>query len=100
MTTTTGALLDRVTGDESGDAAVRRRAARLESLLGDPYSGGNPHGLRALFAADARGEPPAATEQLLAEEGFAAEFVPVEDGGGSCVPICWPGYCGRSSGET
>ncbi|MEU6459584.1 acyl-CoA dehydrogenase [Streptomyces sp. NPDC047065] len=81
MTTTTGAVLDRVTEEGSGDAAVLRRAARLESLLGDPYARGNPHGLRALFDADARGEPPAATEQLLAEEGFAAEFVPLEDGG-------------------
>lgn len=81
MAHTTGALLDRVAGDVCGDAAALRRAARLESLLGDPYSPGNPHGLRALFAADARGEPSAATEQLLAEEGLGAEFVPVEHGG-------------------
>ncbi|MFD6113918.1 acyl-CoA dehydrogenase family protein [Streptomyces yangpuensis] len=58
-----------------------RRAARLEALLGDPYDPANPHGLGALFAADERREPPAATEELLAEAGLGAEFVPAEFGG-------------------
>lgn len=57
------------------------RAARLEALLGDPYDPTNPHGLRALFAADERAEPPAATEALLAEAGLGAEFVPAAHGG-------------------
>lgn len=57
------------------------RAARLEALLGDPYDPTNPHGLRALFAADERAEPPAATEALLAEAGLGAEFVPAALGG-------------------
>ncbi len=58
-----------------------RRAARLEALLGAPYDPANPHGLGALFAADERHEPPAATERLLVEVGFGAEFVPAEFGG-------------------
>lgn len=57
------------------------RAARLERLLGDPYDPANPHGLRALFAADDRRTPPTATEALLAEAGLGAEFVPAEYGG-------------------
>ncbi|MFF0745780.1 acyl-CoA dehydrogenase [Streptomyces sp. NPDC004111] len=61
------------------DAFVR--AARLEALLGDPYDPANPHGLRALFAADARREPPAATEELLTGHGTGAEFVPAAHGG-------------------
>ncbi|MEV3993777.1 acyl-CoA dehydrogenase [Streptomyces sp. NPDC049837] len=60
---------------------ARARAARLERLLGDPCDPANPHGLRALFAADDRRVPPAATEHLLAEEGLGAEFVPVAYGG-------------------
>ncbi|MFF4085168.1 acyl-CoA dehydrogenase family protein [Streptomyces sp. NPDC001777] len=63
------------------EADARTRATRLETLLGDPYDPANPHGLRALFAADARHVPPADTEDLLAGTGLGAEFVPVEHGG-------------------
>lgn len=63
------------------EADARTRATRLETLLGDPYDPANPHGLRALFAADARHTPPADTEDLLAGTGLGAEFVPVEHGG-------------------
>ncbi|MFF9573214.1 acyl-CoA dehydrogenase family protein [Streptomyces sp. NPDC014685] len=63
------------------EAGARTRATRLETLLGDPYDPANPHGLRALFAADARHIPPADTEDLLAGTGLGAEFVPVEHGG-------------------
>ncbi|MCC9157491.1 acyl-CoA dehydrogenase [Streptomyces parvulus] len=63
------------------EEAARARAARLESLLGDPYDPANPHGLRALFAADERRTPPRETEALLDEEGWAAEFVPAAHGG-------------------
>ncbi|MFF5448531.1 acyl-CoA dehydrogenase family protein [Streptomyces sp. NPDC012888] len=62
-------------------AAARDRAARLEALLGDPHDPANPHGIAALCAADARGEPPAPTEELLTRAGLAAEFVPAEHGG-------------------
>jgi alkylation response protein AidB-like acyl-CoA dehydrogenase len=63
------------------EADAQARADRLEALLGDPYDPANPHGLSALFAADGRRTPPAATEELLAETGLAAEFVPAEEGG-------------------
>ncbi|NEB81266.1 acyl-CoA dehydrogenase [Streptomyces sp. SID14478] len=63
------------------EADARARAARLEALLGDPYDPANPHGLQTLFAADGRGEPPAATEALLTEAGFGAELVPAAQGG-------------------
>ncbi|KUN00493.1 acyl-CoA dehydrogenase [Streptomyces yokosukanensis] len=63
------------------EQAALDRAARLEALLGDPYDPANPHGLRALFAADDRRVPPAETEALLAEAGLGAEFVPVAHGG-------------------
>ncbi|MEU0743946.1 acyl-CoA dehydrogenase [Streptomyces sp. NPDC006134] len=63
------------------EADARARAARLEALLGDPYDPANPHGLRALFGADDRRVPPAATETLLAESGLGAEFVPAAHGG-------------------
>ncbi|MGV4988792.1 acyl-CoA dehydrogenase family protein [Streptomyces sp. NRAIS4] len=66
-------------GRTQADALAR--AARLEALLGDPYDQANPHGLRALFAADDRRVPPAETEALLAEAGLGAEFVPVAHGG-------------------
>ncbi|MEU0082501.1 acyl-CoA dehydrogenase, partial [Micromonospora tulbaghiae] len=49
--------------------------------LGDPHDPANPHGLRALFAADDRRTPPRETEELLDETGLAAEFVPAEYGG-------------------
>ncbi|MGD6755246.1 acyl-CoA dehydrogenase [Streptomyces sp. BH105] len=57
------------------------RARRLEELLGDPAEPDNPHGLRALLAADERGAAPEATERLLAEARLTAEFVPRELGG-------------------
>ncbi|MFD7627264.1 acyl-CoA dehydrogenase [Streptomyces sp. NPDC059851] len=91
MTTTATALTERSdnngaptatpTGDATTPAAARHRAARLEALLGDPQDPTNPHGIAALCAADARGEPPEPTEALLTETGLAAEFVPAESGG-------------------
>ncbi|MEV7558414.1 acyl-CoA dehydrogenase [Streptomyces sp. NPDC089795] len=69
------------TASAAHEAAVLRRAARLEALLGDPQNPANPHGIAALCAADSRGEPPAETERLLTATGLAAEFVPAEFGG-------------------
>ncbi|MEU3771832.1 acyl-CoA dehydrogenase [Streptomyces sp. NPDC032472] len=66
--------------DAEHDAALAR-AGQLDALLGAPLDPANPHGLAALIAADARREPPAATEQLLTETGLGAEFVPAEFGG-------------------
>ncbi len=63
------------------EAAALARAARLDALLGDPLDPANPHGLAELLAADTRGEPPAATEQLLTDARLGAEFVPAEFGG-------------------
>jgi alkylation response protein AidB-like acyl-CoA dehydrogenase len=60
---------------------AQARAARLETLLGDPHDPANPHGLKALFAADDRRQAPAGTEELLADCGLGAEFVPAEYGG-------------------
>lgn len=57
------------------------RARRVEELLGDPFAAGNPHGHRALLAADERREIPAATEELLDRFGLGAEFVPRAHGG-------------------
>ncbi|MGW0737602.1 acyl-CoA dehydrogenase [Streptomyces sp. NPDC002851] len=57
------------------------RAARLEELLGDPEDPYNPHGHRALLAADDRREVPVVTEELLTRAGLSAEFVPAELGG-------------------
>ncbi|OIK04281.1 acyl-CoA dehydrogenase [Streptomyces monashensis] len=80
--TTIAEITQRPAGGKGGqEADALARAARLEALLGDPYDPANPHGLRALFAADARREPPAVTEALLTEEGLGAEFVPVAHGG-------------------
>ncbi|MFC8175738.1 acyl-CoA dehydrogenase [Streptomyces sp. NPDC057325] len=73
-----------VSGPASGPAAearARERAARLESLLGDPLRPANPHGIAALVAADDLRRPPAATERLLTEHGLGAEFVPAALGG-------------------
>ncbi|MER6471603.1 acyl-CoA dehydrogenase family protein [Streptomyces collinus] len=64
-----------------GPAGALRRAARLDALLGDPYDSANPHGFAAFVAAAWDRRPAAATERLLAEEGFAAAFVPVVHGG-------------------
>ncbi|MEV0989369.1 acyl-CoA dehydrogenase [Streptomyces sp. NPDC049949] len=71
----------RAAGRAAEETEALRRAARLEALLGDPYDPANPHGLGALFAADERREPPAATERLLVGAGLGAEFVPAEFGG-------------------
>ncbi|MFG2577396.1 acyl-CoA dehydrogenase family protein [Streptomyces sp. NPDC048481] len=62
-----------------GDGAARARY--VEDLLGDPFADDNPHGQRALLAADERREAPAATEDLLDRFGLAAEFVPRALGG-------------------
>lgn len=62
-----------------GDAPARARY--VEDLLGDPFAADNPHGHRRLLAADERRQAPAATEELLARFGLAAEFVPHDLGG-------------------
>ncbi|MFD7259935.1 acyl-CoA dehydrogenase [Streptomyces sp. NPDC059874] len=64
-----------------GAPEAAARAARLESLLGDPHDPANRHGIAALAGADARCQPPAATEELLASAGLGAEFVPAGEGG-------------------
>ncbi|MFD8309292.1 acyl-CoA dehydrogenase [Streptomyces sp. NPDC059690] len=63
----------------AGGGAVR--AQYVEDLLGDPFADDNPHGQRALLAADERRQAPAATEELLDRFGLGAEFVPGELGG-------------------
>ncbi|MGT2532930.1 acyl-CoA dehydrogenase [Streptomyces nojiriensis] len=64
-----------------GAPEAAARAARLETLLGDPHDPANPHGIAALAEADSRRTPPAATEELLAGARLGAEFVPAGDGG-------------------
>ncbi|MEV7721940.1 acyl-CoA dehydrogenase family protein [Streptomyces sp. NPDC088184] len=81
MTTTAETIGTMATGHCRWEADAHLRASRLETLLGDPYDPANPHGLGALFAADARSTPPADTEDLLTGTGLGAEFVPVEYGG-------------------
>lgn len=81
MTITAETATTAAPGRGRWEAHALARAARLEALLGDPYDPANPHGLRALFDADRRRTPPAATEALLDEVGLAAEFVPLEHGG-------------------
>jgi alkylation response protein AidB-like acyl-CoA dehydrogenase len=78
---TFAARTDRVRPRGSEESTALARAERLETLLGDPHDPANPHGLKALFAADDRRETPAETEQLLGEAGLGAEFVPAEYGG-------------------
>lgn len=62
-----------------GDGAAR--AQYVEDLLGDPFAEDNPHGQRALLAADEQRRAPAATEELLECFGLGAEFVPTALGG-------------------
>ncbi|TJZ52119.1 acyl-CoA dehydrogenase [Streptomyces piniterrae] len=72
-----------LTADTGADecTTARRRATRLDALLGDPYDPVNPHGFAAFAAADRDRRPPRDTELLLAEAGLAAEFVPARYGG-------------------
>ncbi|MGW1865404.1 acyl-CoA dehydrogenase [Streptomyces mauvecolor] len=63
------------------DPDVRRRAERLELRFGDPCDPANPLGFRALLAADGDSRLLDAAEELLGEEGFGAELVPVALGG-------------------
>ncbi|MER8062452.1 MULTISPECIES: acyl-CoA dehydrogenase family protein [unclassified Streptomyces] len=81
MTTTAETISPSGTPSARTAADALARTARLEALLGDPYDPANPHGLRALSAADDRRTPPAETESLLAEAGLGAESVPAVDGG-------------------
>ncbi|MFI6682222.1 acyl-CoA dehydrogenase [Streptomyces sp. NPDC050485] len=69
------------TAVRAADPEVRHRAERLEFRFGDPCDPANPLGFRALLAADGDGELLAAAEELLDEEGFGAELVPVALGG-------------------
>ncbi|MEG8281322.1 acyl-CoA dehydrogenase [Streptomyces sp. AHA2] len=80
---TTTAETGHAPGTAPGDweRAANARAARLETLLGDPYDSANPHGLRALFTADDQRTPPHHTEELLDRTNLAAEFVPLAHGG-------------------
>ncbi|MFJ8888479.1 acyl-CoA dehydrogenase [Streptomyces sp. NPDC102402] len=79
--TMTPDMLPPSAGTPAPEARALGRAARLESLLGDPLRPANPHGIAALIAADDLRRPPAATERLLTENGLGAEFVPAALGG-------------------
>ncbi|MCD0486331.1 acyl-CoA dehydrogenase [Streptacidiphilus sp. ASG 303] len=67
--------------EAAAEAEVRRRVARWERRLGDPYDPANPAGFRTVLAAEERRELPGAAEELLADGGFGAELVPVGLGG-------------------
>ncbi|WP_037842499.1 acyl-CoA dehydrogenase [Streptomyces sp. NRRL F-5126] len=62
-------------------AGAEARARTLEERLGAPDDPGNPLGFAAVLAAEERGELVAEAEQLLHDQGFGAEMVPVADGG-------------------
>lgn len=64
-----------------GSAVAPTRAARLESILGDPYDPANPCGHEAILAADDRRELPAEAVAVLDRFGFNAELVPASLGG-------------------
>ncbi|MET7482506.1 acyl-CoA dehydrogenase [Streptomyces sp. NPDC005538] len=59
----------------------RSAAARLDSVLGDPWDDGNPFGFAAVLRADERAERNAAAERALDAYGLNAEFVPAGQGG-------------------
>src|SRR3954469_3831335 len=63
------------------DPDVRRRAERLEFRFGDPCDPANELGFRALLAADGDSRLLGAAEELLDQEGFGAELVPLALGG-------------------
>ncbi|MCV2458454.1 acyl-CoA dehydrogenase [Streptomyces sp. ICN988] len=69
------------TAARAANPDARRRAARLELRFDDPCDAANPLGFRAVLAADAGSEPLAAAEELLDDEGFGAELVPLALGG-------------------
>ncbi|RFU41880.1 acyl-CoA dehydrogenase [Actinomadura logoneensis] len=56
-------------------------ATELARRLGDPWDTANPAGHTAVLAADERGEPFGAGEQILDAIGLNAEFVPADLGG-------------------
>ncbi|WP_406508696.1 acyl-CoA dehydrogenase [Streptomyces sp. NBC_00212] len=68
----------------AADPDVRHRAERLEFRFGDPCDPANPLGFRALLAADGDSELLGAAEELLDQEGFGAELVPLALGGRLC----------------
>nr|WP_063771899.1 acyl-CoA dehydrogenase family protein [Kitasatospora mediocidica] len=70
-----------VIGPSRSESAVERRAAELEAALGDPWDPANPHGHRAVLAADDRAELPGESVRLLHRLGLNAEFVPERLGG-------------------
>lgn len=70
-----------VVGPSRSESAVRRRTAELENALGDPWDSDNPHGYRAVLAADDRSELPGESVRLLHRLGLNAEFVPERLGG-------------------
>ncbi|MFJ5530034.1 hypothetical protein [Streptomyces sp. NPDC093261] len=57
------------------------RAEALEQRFEGPYDRANPMGFRALPAAEERDELCGAAEEMVTEEGFGAELVPVALGG-------------------
>ncbi|MFG2463699.1 acyl-CoA dehydrogenase [Streptomyces sp. NPDC048523] len=64
-----------------GRTAALGRAARLDTLLDNPYDPANEHGFAAFLAADQERRPARSAERLLADAGLAAEFVPARQGG-------------------
>ncbi|NUS16886.1 MAG: acyl-CoA dehydrogenase [Streptomyces sp.] len=74
-------LSPRRTATDARTAALCR-AARMDTLLGNPYDPVNEHGFAAFLAADRERRPARSAERLLADAGLAAEFVPARHGGG------------------
>src|SRR5206468_73152 len=64
-----------------GRTAALCRAARVDTLLKNPYDPVNEHGFAAFLAADRERRPARSAERLLADAGLAAEFVPARHGG-------------------
>ncbi|MEV6052207.1 acyl-CoA dehydrogenase family protein [Streptomyces sp. NPDC052107] len=77
----TNLLTTGATQDPADHATALERIQRLEALLGDPGDPDNPLGLRAVLAADERGELLPEGERALAAFGLGAEFVPAALGG-------------------
>ncbi|MGW3124515.1 acyl-CoA dehydrogenase [Streptomyces sp. NPDC001107] len=64
-----------------GTATDGLTAARVDTLLANPYDPANDHGFAAFLAADRERRPARSAERLLAGAGLAAEFVPARHGG-------------------